>query len=51
VNNFRHPDDRLPATINNPDVGNGCSIQQGAGKIRRFGCTQMILRTMLLIIV
>src|SRR5690349_5769083 len=50
ASDFRHADDRLPAAIDDPDVGHRCSIEQGAGKIRRIGGTQMMRRTMLLII-
>jgi len=51
ASDFRHPDDRLAATIDNPDVENGGVIEQGAGKIRRIGCTQLMGRTVLPIVV
>jgi hypothetical protein len=37
ANNFWHPDDILPAAIDNPYVGDSHSIEEGTGKIRRIG--------------
>jgi hypothetical protein len=44
ADDFWHPDDLLPAAIDDGDIGDVHLIEDGTGKIRRFRRAQMVAR-------